>query len=108
MSEMGNVIDFLARLGGDASLRDASDETLAAMASESGLGGALGAAMLARDTDSLRTLLGQGIFFSTQMGDPQREKEDPDDDKDDDDDEDDEGDNPLSHHGPDAPPRGRH
>ncbi|MET0616531.1 MAG: hypothetical protein ABWZ54_02095 [Luteibacter sp.] len=105
---MGNVIDFLARLGGDASLRHASDETLAAMAGESGLDGALGAAMLARDPDALRTLMGHGIFFSTQMGDPQREEKDPLDDKEDDDDDDDEDDNPLSHHDPVPPPRGRH
>lgn len=102
---MGNVIDFLARLGGDASLRHASDETLAAKASESGLDDACGDAIRTRNPDLLRDLMGLEVFFSTQMGEPLHEDEEPSDDEGDEDDGD-EGDNPLKRRGPTPPPGG--
>lgn len=77
---MGNVIEFLTRLGEDASLRHASDDALAALSNEAGLDAAVGSAVYLRDVEALRNLLGGEIYFSTQMGEPQREEEEPEDD----------------------------
>jgi len=79
---MGNVIEFLARLGQDASLRHASDETLAALVSEAGLGEAMTA---------LKAQAGQDIYFIGQMPGPQREVEEPEEEEDDEDEDDEEG-----------------
>jgi hypothetical protein len=102
---MGNVIEFLARLGEDASLRHVSDEALATMIREAELGDAVGCAMSARDPEALRLLMGQGIYFSTQMGDPLREEEEPEEDGDGDGEEDDEGEKSLLRRSP-TPPSG--
>jgi hypothetical protein len=55
---MGNVIEFLARLGEDASLRYASNETLATIVSEAGMGEAMTA---------LHAQAGQKAYFIGQM-----------------------------------------
>jgi hypothetical protein len=106
---MGNVIEFLARLGQDASLRHASDETLAALVSEAGMGDAVTRAVISRDPDVLRTAMGQGIYFSTQMGEPLREVEEPEEEEgDENEDGDDEGEK-SSRRGPKPPvPGPRH
>jgi hypothetical protein len=79
---MGSVIEFLARLGQDASLRYASDETLAALVSEAGMGEAVTA---------LHVQAEQNIYFIGQMPGPQREVEEPEDEEDDEDEDDEEG-----------------
>ena len=78
---MGSVIEFLARLGQDATLRHLSDEALAALVSEAGMDEAV-TAITARSE--------QNIYFIGQMPGPQREVEEPEDDEEDDEDEDDE------------------
>jgi len=78
---MGSVIEFLARLGQDATLRHLSDEALAALVSEAGMNEAV-TALTARPE--------QNIYFIGQMPGPQREVEEPEDDEEDDEDEDDE------------------
>jgi hypothetical protein len=79
---MGSVIEFLARLGQDASLRHASDETLAALMSEAGMGEAVAA---------LHAQAEQNAYFIGQMPGPQREVEEPEDEEDDEDEDDQEG-----------------
>ncbi|HVI53705.1 MAG TPA: hypothetical protein VM621_01480 [Luteibacter sp.] len=97
---MGSVIEFLARLGQDASLCHASDETLAALVSEAGMDEAVTA---------LRTVAGQGIYFNTQMGEPLREVEEPEDDEGDEGEDDDEEGEKSSRRGPKPPvPGPRH
>jgi len=61
---MGNAIEFLARLGQDASVRHASDETLASLVSEAGLVEAMTA---------LRAHAEQSHYFVGQMPGPQPE-----------------------------------
>jgi hypothetical protein len=78
---MGNVIEFLARLGEDASLRHASDEALADLISEAGLSEAVTA---------LHAGVGHNIYFGGQMPSPQREVEEPEEEEEEEDDEDDE------------------
>ncbi|WP_213948188.1 hypothetical protein [Luteibacter sp. dw_328] len=69
--------------------------------------GALGEAMISRDPEALRTVLGQGIFFATQMGDPLREEEEPEDEEGDENDE--EGEQSLQHRLPkSSAPGSRH
>jgi hypothetical protein len=82
MSGMGSVIEFLARLGQDASLRHASDETLAALVSEAGLDEAMTALHSQRE---------QNIYFGGQMPSPQREVEEPEEEEDDENEDDEEG-----------------
>lgn len=79
---MGNVIEFLARLGEDASLRHASEETLAALVREAGMGEAMTA---------LQAQAEQNIYFIGQMPGPQREVEEPEEEEDDEDEDDEEG-----------------
>lgn len=78
---MGNVIEFLARVGQDAALRHMSDEALAALVSEAGMGEAVTA---------LHAMAEQNIYFIGQMPSPQREVEEPEEEEDEDEDEDDE------------------
>lgn len=106
---MGSVIEFLARLGKDASLRHASDETLAALMSEAGMGEAVTDAVISRDPEALRTVMGQGIYFNTQMGEPLREVEEPEDEEGDEGEDDDEEGEKSSRRGPKPPvPGPRH
>lgn len=79
---MGNVIEFLARLGQDASLRYASEETLAALMSEDGMGEAV---------TELQAQAAQTIYFGGQMPSPQREVEEPEEEEGDEDEDDEEG-----------------
>jgi hypothetical protein len=81
---MGDVIEFLARLGEDASLRHASEEALADLIDEAGMGEAVTA---------LHAQAGQNIYFIGQMPGPQREKEEPEEEEDEEDD-DEEGEKP--------------
>ncbi|MET0935667.1 MAG: hypothetical protein ABWX83_06755 [Luteibacter sp.] len=86
---MGNVIDFLARVGQDASLRHANgavlDEALDALA----VGQSARDALIAKDSDALRASLGLGVFFGSQMPDGPDHEEKEDEDEDDGDNEDD-------------------
>ncbi|HEY4291891.1 hypothetical protein [Luteibacter sp.] len=104
---MGKVIEFLARLGGDAALRHASADTVRMALLEAGVeGDELGDALSANDGDALRALLGQRELFCSQMPDgPAHEEEDPVDGEDEDEDEDGDGepDENVSHSPPADP-----
>ncbi|SFW75348.1 hypothetical protein [Luteibacter sp. UNCMF366Tsu5.1] len=71
---MSNVIDFLARMGAEADLRDAGTEALARELAEANVDGELAAAILAADGDTLRERVAPGTYYSIQLD---REKEDP-------------------------------
>jgi len=64
---MGSVVGWLARVGGDASLRHATAETLALAMNEEDLGDDVREPLGARDADALRAVMGQGIYFSSLM-----------------------------------------
>ncbi len=70
---MSNVIDFLERMGKDATLRRASSDEVALALAEAGVETPLHPAIVARDASALQALLKQGVFFATQM--PSREDE---------------------------------
>ena len=76
---MGKVVEFLARVGSDASLRHASADAVRMAALDAGVGDdELGRILSANDGDALRALLGPREFFSSQMPvGPAREEEDP-------------------------------
>ncbi|WP_448097959.1 hypothetical protein [Luteibacter yeojuensis] len=75
---MGKVIEFLARVGSDASLRHGSTDDIDAASRDAGVDDDLREAFHAKDGDAVRMLLGQRVFFSTQMPiGPDKEKEDP-------------------------------
>jgi hypothetical protein len=92
---MGNVVEFLARVGQNAALRHASGEQLAAELEAAGIAPELSAAIHAGNAGGLRLLLGQGVFFASLMPDgPDKDNEEEDDRQDDDEDE--EGEEKLS------------
>lgn len=72
---MSNVIEFLARMGAEADLRDAGKEALARELAEANVDGELAAAILAADEDALRERVAPGTFYSIQLD---RENDDPD------------------------------
>lgn len=78
---MSSVIEFLERMGADARLRHASHEAIAAALEESQVDSALGAAIIARSTADLYSLLDQRPMFCT-LENPGREKEKEGEDKD--------------------------
>lgn len=88
---MGNIVEFLARVGRDASLRHASSDVLDQEMMLAGISSEVRAAVAAGNSDDLRRLRGHEVFFSSLMPDgPDEEKDDDDrqdDDKDDDGDE---------------------
>jgi hypothetical protein len=99
---MGNVTDYLARVGQDAALRHGSPADREALLTELGIDDdATREALAYGDADGLRRLLGGAQFISTQMPGPDREKEAPDQDEGD---EDDDNDEPLKKKGPGSPP----
>lgn len=65
---MGNVIDFLERVGRDASLRHG--DGFAEALREHELDDPQRAALVGLDADALRLSLKQGAYLSTQMGEP--------------------------------------
>lgn len=78
---MSNVIDFLARMGGDASLRDAASVELAAELAAAGVEGELAGAILAGNDQALRASVAPGTFYGIQLDrekeeDPEKEKKD--------------------------------
>jgi hypothetical protein len=77
---MGNVTDFLARVGQDSSLRHGSPAAREALLAAMGIeDNALRHALLGDDAEALRGLLGGARFIASQMPDgPEREKKDPD------------------------------
>lgn len=82
---MGSVIDWLARVGGDASLRYASAEALARALGDDDVSDELRSSL--GDADALRAALGSEVFFTSQMPvEPDREEEEPLDDEDEDED----------------------
>jgi hypothetical protein len=93
---MGNVVEFLARVGQDAALRHASAEEMAAELDAAGLAPDVSAQIHAGNAGGLRLLLGQGVFFASLM--PPGPNEDREEDEEDgrQDDEDEEGDEKLS------------
>jgi hypothetical protein len=84
---MGNVVDWLARIGGDASLRYASAESLAKAMGDIDVGDAIREPLAAGNADAVRAAMGgQGIWFSSQMPvHPDHEEDRPLDDEDDED-----------------------
>jgi len=92
---MGNVVEFLARVGQDAALRHASGEQMAAELEAAGISPELSAEIHAGNAGGLRLLLGQGVFFAALMPDgPDEDREEEDDRQDDEEDE--EGEDKLS------------
>ncbi|HXP00954.1 MAG TPA: hypothetical protein VN813_10635 [Luteibacter sp.] len=84
---MGKVVEFLARVGSDASLRHGSADTVDTALRDAGVDDDdLRRAVGAKDGDALRTLFGQRGNLVTQMpiGPEHEETEDPLDDEDDD------------------------
>jgi hypothetical protein len=71
---MSSVIEFLERLGADAQLRHASQEDIAQALEESQIDSALGAAIIARSTNDLYSLLDLRPMFHT-LENPGREEE---------------------------------
>jgi hypothetical protein len=74
---MSSVIEFLERMGADAQLRHASQEEIAAALEDTQVDAALGAAIIARSTDDLYSLLDVRPMFKT-IENPGREDEDED------------------------------
>jgi len=92
---MGNVVEFLARVGKDAALRYASGEEMAAELEAAGIAPELSAEIHAGNAGGLRSLLGQEVFFAALMPPgPDEDTEEEDDRQDDEEDE--EGDEKLS------------
>jgi hypothetical protein len=83
---MSSVIEFLERMGADAQLRHASQEEIAAALGDTQVDAALGAAIIARSTADLYSLLDLRPMFKT-LENPGREDEDEEGEGDDDDDE---------------------
>jgi hypothetical protein len=76
---MGKVIEFLARLGSDASLRHGSADHVDAASRDAGVDDDLREAFHAKDGDAVRMLFGQRVYVFTQMpiGPDHEEQEDP-------------------------------
>jgi hypothetical protein len=70
---MSNVIDFLERMGGDASLRGAGTDELARELAAAAVDGELATAILAGDDTALRNSVAPGKVFDIQL-DPQKEE----------------------------------
>lgn len=73
-----DVVEFLARMGSDAQLRDARDDELEQALDDAGVEPMLRAAILARDANQLEQLLGTGAMFGILMPDEDEEQEDED------------------------------
>jgi len=76
---MSNVIDFLERMGADATLRAAGTDALAHELAASAVDAALAAAILAGDDTLLRDRLAPGKFYGIQLDrekDEEQERED--------------------------------
>ncbi|GAA0916026.1 hypothetical protein KR767_18520 [Luteibacter anthropi] len=65
---MGNVIEFLARVGREASLRHARGDGYDRALEGAGFDPPTAEVLRARDGATLRALLGQRAYFETQMG----------------------------------------
>jgi hypothetical protein len=72
---MSSVIEFLERMGADAQLRHASQDEIAVALEQSQIDSALGAAIIARSTADLYSLLDLRPMFHT-LENPGREDED--------------------------------
>jgi hypothetical protein len=73
---MSNVIEFLAKLGQDARLRDASPEELAHALVQARIDAPLSSAILAGDASQLQDLLGLRPMFYVQMPAEEEEEDD--------------------------------
>jgi len=94
---MGNIVEFLARVGQDAALRHASAEDMAAELEAAGMAPDVSAQIQAGNAGGLRLLLGQGVFFASLMPPgPERDREEDEEGDRQDDEEDEEGDDKLS------------
>lgn len=71
---MSNVIDFLERVGQDASLRHASSDELAIVLNGTPIDSCARAAILAADQQQIEALLGQGNLYC--MLAPAKDEED--------------------------------
>lgn len=102
---MGNVMDFLARVGQDAALRCGPAADREALLVALGIDDeATREALAGGDAEALRALFGGAQFIATQMPGPDGDEEAPDEDDGDDED----GNDPLKKKAPDAPPRKGH
>jgi hypothetical protein len=64
---MPHIVELLEKLGSDARLRHGSTEALAQAVAEAEIEAAVGAAIIARSTSTLHTLLRQEPLFHVQM-----------------------------------------
>ena len=89
---MGNVIDFLERLGSDAHLRAIAGENLERALAETSIDPVVKAAMLGQDRQQLETLIGAqaNVCCMVRPGEEDDEEEEEEDDDDDDDDDEEE------------------
>ncbi|QWT21992.1 hypothetical protein KPL74_08290 [Bacillus sp. NP157] len=100
---MGNVMEFLVRVGEDAAMRHASPAERDALLATLGIDDEeTRAALASGDVASVRDLLGGKIYFATLMPGPDREEEAPEDDEDDNEDEEEGG--PLRRKSPSPAP----
>lgn len=83
---MGKVIEFLARVGQDASLRHASRDSLGAVMDAEGFDAVTRVALMSEDGEYRQDLWTSGAYFSSQMPTGPDEEKVPDEDTDDDDD----------------------
>ncbi|WP_109123543.1 hypothetical protein [Dyella sp. C11] len=64
---MSHIVELLEKLGSDATLRHGSAEELAQAVAKAQIDAAVGAAIIARSTTTLHTLLRQEPLFHVQM-----------------------------------------
>ena len=76
---MSNVIDFLERMGADATLRAAGTDALARELAASAVDASLAAAILAGDDAALRDRLAPGTYYAIQLEELPAKEEQPDD-----------------------------
>jgi len=86
---MGKVIEFLERVGSDATLRHADAAMLAAALADTGIDAETRSALVNGDREALHRLLGERPFIVAQMQIGPDSVEAPDDDKEEDDKDDD-------------------
>lgn len=75
MGETMDVIEFLERMGQDASLREASGPELETALADAAIDETVRAAILDQDGSQLQALLGKGPLFAVLMPDEDEEEE---------------------------------
>lgn len=78
---MSNVIDFLERMGADASLRTATPDHLARELAEAAVEDDAAQAIVSGDALALRHSIAPGVFYAILMEDEPEEQQDQEDDE---------------------------